>query len=51
MAEFLGAIKPEQYDRLTKTQRSWIIVGAAAAVIAQSLTCYIFGLLLHQLPH
>jgi len=50
-SEFHRGMKPEEYDQLTGTQRAWLIVGAMVALLFQTIACYAFGLLLHQLPH
>jgi hypothetical protein len=51
MSEFYHGMKPDEYDQLTGTQQAWIIVGALVAVLFQAVSCYAFGLLLHQLAH
>jgi hypothetical protein len=53
MAEFLGdrRMKRAAYDRLTRRQRSWIIVGMVTALAFQTGFCYVSGLMLHRLGH
>ncbi len=51
MADFLDSMKPAVYDRLTRRQRSWIIVGLVTALAFQTGFCYVSGLILHELGH
>jgi hypothetical protein len=51
MAEFYRKMKQDEYDQLTGTQRAWLIVGVLVAAALQAMSCYAFGLLLHELSH
>jgi hypothetical protein len=51
MAEFFGEMKPSEYKKLTRTQRSWLWVGAFVALGFQSFLCFFMGVLLHNVNH
>lgn len=51
MVEFVKKMKPKEYDSLTKTQRAWLIVGAVIGFFLQAISCYAFGLIMHNLSH
>jgi len=39
---------PVDYDKLTRTQRSTIILAAVIAVFLQSISCYVGGVWIHN---
>ncbi|MGD8815245.1 MAG: hypothetical protein PVI78_12305 [Anaerolineales bacterium] len=51
MAEFIGGMKPGEYKKLTRTQRSTLWLGAFIAAFFQGVFCFVFAYALHAINH